>query len=271
MAVIPVVDPDDPRLSSFRVLSDAALIRERGLFVAEGRFLVERVLADSRFVVDALLLNDASLAALGTALASLPAATPVFVAERATLEAITGVDFHRGCLALVHRPAPVDIEAAIANTRLVVVLESVTNADNVGSVFRSAAALGAGAVLLSPTCCDPFYRKAVRTSMGAVLQVPSARVDPWPDALTELRAHGFTLVALSPRGSATDLDTFVSGPLPSRIALLVGTEGPGLSKSAEDAADVCVRIPMTGAVDSLNLGVAAGIVLSRLHRSHGSA
>ncbi|MFN7980293.1 MAG: RNA methyltransferase [Vicinamibacterales bacterium] len=269
MAVIPVVDSDDPRLSSFRVLSDAALIRERGLFVAEGRFLLERVLADRRFVVDSLLLNHASLTALGAALASLPHSTPVFVAERAALETITGVDFHRGCLALVHRPAPVDIGAAIADTRLVVVLESVTNADNVGSVFRSAAALGAGAVLLSPACCDPFYRKAMRTSMGAVLQVPSARVEPWPAALAGLKAHGFTVVALSPRESSTALDTFVSGPLPLRIALLIGTEGPGLSKEAEDAADVCVCIPMTGAVDSLNLGVAAGIVLSRLRSASG--
>lgn len=269
MAVIPVLTPDDPRLGSFRILSDAALIRERGLFVAEGRLVVERVLADGRFVVDALLMNDASLAALGPALASLPDTTPIFVVDRAGLEHVTGFDFHRGCLALVHRPAALDLNVAIADARLVIVLEGVTNADNVGSVFRSAAAFGAGAVLLSPTCCDAFYRKAIRTSMGAVLQVRSARVDPWPDALSTLRAAGFTTVALSPRSPAVDLDAFVSDALPSRIALLVGTEGPGLSSEVEAMADVRVRIPISSLVDSLNLGVAAGIVLSRVSRSYG--
>jgi len=269
MAVIPVVDPDDPRLSSFRMLGDAALIRERGLFLAEGRFVVERVLAARQFVVDALLLNDASLTALGPALASLPEATPIFVADRAGLERVTGIDFHRGCLALVRRPAAIDVDAAIADTRLVVVLEGVSNADNVGSVFRSAAAFGAGAVLLSPTCCDPFYRKAIRTSMGTVLQMRSARLDPWPAALTRLKAAGFTIVALSPRTPAVELDAFVVGAPPPRIALVVGTEGPGLSAVAEAAADIRVCIPMSPAVDSLNLGVAAGIVLSRLGTALG--
>ena len=269
MAVIPDADPDDPRLSRFRIVRDAALIRDHGLFVAEGRLVVERVVTDRRDALDALLLNDASLAALGPAVASLPETTPVFVAERHLFEHITGFDVHRGCLALVRRPPAIAFESAIADARLVIVLEGVTNADNVGSVFRSAAAFGAGAVLLSPTCCDPYYRKAIRTSMGAVLQVPSARIEPWPAGLSALRAVGFSIVALSLRQPSVDLDEFIASSLPARIALLVGTEGPGLSRDAEDVADQRVRIPINTSVDSLNLGVAAGIVLSRLRGSHG--
>src|SRR5262249_25698345 len=149
-----------------------------------------------------------------------------------------------------------------ANT--IVVLEGVANADNVGGVFRNAAAFGADGILLSPTCCDPMYRKAIRTSMGAVLRVPFARAANWPAAIDELRAAGFTMVALTPRGPSVTLDEFRSRPRPDRVALIVGTEGAGLTAAIEAAADCRVRIPTTGEVDSLNLAVAAGIALYAL-------
>ena len=139
-----------------------------------------------------------------------------------------------------------------------------TNADNIGGVFRNAAAFGAGAVLLSPTCGDPLYRKAIRTSMAATLQVPYARMDDWPRDLARLRGRGYTIAALSPRQPAIALDVFAASPPASPIALLAGTEGSGLTPDAESAADVRVRIPIAAAVDSLNLAVAVGIALHRL-------
>ncbi len=139
--------------------------------------------------------------------------------------------------------------------------KAVTDADNVGSAFRNAAAFGAAGVVLSPTCCDPLYRKAIRTSMGAVLGVPYARSECWPDDLARLKVLGFRLIALTPRVDAIDLQTCDSGP---RTALLIGSEGPGLSQEAESLADVRVRIPMRNNVDSLNLAAAAGIALYHL-------
>jgi tRNA G18 (ribose-2'-O)-methylase SpoU len=265
MDVLPVADLNDPRLASFRSMSDGVLMRERGLFVAEGRLIVERVVADARYVVDALLLNHASLDALRPSLAGLPSESVVFVCENHAFERLTGFPLHRGCLALVRRPRELLWRQAVDTARLVVVLEGVTDPDNTGGVFRNAAAFGVGAVLLSPTCCDPLYRKAVRTSMGHVLRVPFARLDPWPDTLAELRSAGFTVVALSPREPAQSLDVFAAAQGGNnRIALLIGTEGAGLTPDAVGAADVRVRIPMVSHVDSLNLAVATGIALSRL-------
>jgi tRNA G18 (ribose-2'-O)-methylase SpoU len=144
-----------------------------------------------------------------------------------------------------------------------VVLEGVTNPDNVGGVFRNAAAFGVDAVVLSSACADPLYRKAVRTSMGATLRVPFACVNACTSAFQEIRSFGFTIVALTPRGSHT-VDAFLSRGRPDRVALLVGAEGSGLSSAAEAAADHRVRIPMREEIDSLNVAVATGIVLSRL-------
>lgn len=267
MTVIPVADAHDARLDPYRRLGDAELLCERGLFVAEGRLVVERVLRDGRCQVESLLVNAASLDALGPALASAAEDLTVFECPTPVFESITGFNIHRGCLALVRRPALLPWRAVVGACRLVVVLEGVTNADNVGGVFRNAAAFGAGAVLLSPTCCDPLYRKAIRTSMGAVLRVPFARVEPWPDGLAELRGEGFTLAALSPREPSVTLDEFAASRGRGRIALLVGTEGPGLSEAAERAADVRVRVPISSDVDSLNLAVATGIALHRLEKS----
>jgi tRNA G18 (ribose-2'-O)-methylase SpoU len=147
---------------------------------------------------------------------------------------------------------------------VVVVLEGVTNADNVGGVFRNAAAFAADAVLLSPTCCDPLYRKAIRTSMGATLRLPYARLDEWPHGLDALRDRGFTIAALTPRQEAATFADFAASHQGAKVALLVGTEGDGLTPAAAAAAHVLVRIPIAPAVDSLNLAVAVGIALHQL-------
>jgi len=271
MDVIPVTDPGDTRLDAFRHLRDADLLRAHGLFVAEGRLVVERVLADPRFTFEALLLNRASLEALRHAMEGRVDGSAVFECPTQAFESITGFDIHRGCLALVRRLPALAWQEAVGSARLILVLEGVTNADNVGAVFRNAAAFGAGAVLLSPTCCDPLYRKAVRTSMGHVLRVPFARVEPWPDAMTGLRAAGFTVAALSPGGSAITLDAFVATHRDKQVALLVGSEGTGLTDAAGRVADLRVRIPMAPGIDSLNLAVATGIALSTLRPSDGDS
>ena len=264
MAVVPIVAPDDPRIADYRALRDGELLRGRSLFVAEGRLVVERVLRDNRYRVLSLLLNPASHEALDRAGLLTPDLI-AYVCAPTAFRDITGVDVHRGCLGLVQRAPAVPWRDVVKGGRLVVVLEDATNADNVGGAFRNAAAFGADAVLLSPACCDPLYRKAVRTSMAAVLRVPYAHLTPWPEGLEELRAEGFTVAALSLRKPAIPLERFAQSP-PDRLALLVGTEGAGLTGRAEAAADMRVRIPIRAEVDSLNLAVAIGIALSRLAR-----
>ena len=264
---------DDPRIQDYRNVSDAELLRRRGLFVAEGRLGVHRLLSSSYDIVS-LLLNDASFRALEPSLSAIMARTPVYICDTGDFGSITGFNLHRGCLALARRPpdrSPLDIADS---SGLVLVLEGVTDAANVGSVFRNAAAFGAGAVLLSPTCCDPLYRKAIRTSMGSALYVPHARLQNWPADLEMLKSRGFAVLALTPRDSAIDLreyatrrhhSTASARPVPverrARLALLIGSEGPGLTSEAEAMADICVRIPIRAEVDSLNLATAAGIAL----------
>lgn len=268
MSVVCIAGPDDPRVAEYRHVPDPELVRARGLFVAEGRAVVQRALEGARFRVLSVLLSDAALGALGSWIDGLPSDVPVYVCETRHFEHITGYNIHRGCLALFHRGAPLEVGAVISGARTIVVLDGVSNADNVGGVFRNVAGFGADAVLLGPTCCDPLYRKAVRTSMAATLRVPFARLAAteyaWPDVLATLRECGFTLVALTPRQPAQDLDEFAARPRPPKLALIVGGEGAGLSPEVEAAADhrVCIRIRK--AIDSLNLSVAAGIALSRL-------
>jgi tRNA G18 (ribose-2'-O)-methylase SpoU len=255
---------DDLRVAGYRGVSDADLLKSSALFVAEGRLVVQRVIDDGRYVVESVLVSDAALSALRAALDRLLPGTPVYVCGPRDFLGIAGHDIHRGCLALVKRPAPARFEDVIAAARTIVVLEAVANADNVGGVFRNAAAFGADAVLLSPTSCDPLYRKAIRTSMGATLAVPFARIGEWPQGLASIRAAGFSLVALTPREPSETLDIFRARPRPERLALLVGAEGPGLTPAAEAAADARVRIPIRPGVDSLNLAVATGIALQQL-------
>ena len=245
-------------------MSDGELLRRRKRFVAEGRLVVERLL-DSRHRVESVLLNDTSFQALETQLRHLPPDTPIYICRTDDFTAITGFNLHRGCLALAERPADRPIGDLLQAADLLLVLEGVSDADNVGSAFRNAAAFGAS-VVLSETCCDPFYRKAIRTSMGSVLRTPFVRVTDLPRELTALKNAGFTIVALTPRDAAMDLTACVRRR-GQRLALLVGSEGPGLTREAESTADVRVRIPMRAGVDSLNLATAAAIALFHFYDS----
>ena len=267
--------PDDLRVAAFREVPDPERLRAQGLFVAEGRLIVRRVVEDSRYRVRAVLVNEASRRELAPLFEERVADVPVFVGEREVILGLTGHDLHRGCLALVERPRALTLLDVLATSvpsqgaevgavGTVVILEGVSNADNVGGVFKNAAAFGAGGVLMSPTCCDPLYRKAIRTSMGAALRVPFARLDDWPAALTLVRRAGFTIVALTPRAPSETLEAFAARPRPPRLALLAGTEGAGLTPAAEDAADHRVRIAIDESIDSLNVAVAVGIALYAL-------
>jgi tRNA G18 (ribose-2'-O)-methylase SpoU len=266
MKVEMVEDPADPRVASFREARDGELRRREGLFLAEGRLLVRRLLETSRFPVQSLLVTPRALDDLHDLLVD-DDPTPVHVASAETIRAIVGFKFHRGCLALGVRGEPLAPEALIepGGPRTLLALEGVVDPDNVGAVFRNAAAFGAAGVLCSSDCADPLYRKAIRVSMGATLSLPFARVSDWPAALAALRRAGYRLVALCPRADAEDIVEVAAGaPRRPRLALLLGAEGAGLSGTTRAAADVVVRIPMAAGVDSLNVAAACGIALHRL-------
>lgn len=251
---------DDPRLDDYRHLADPAALVARGLFVAEGRLVVDRLVRDRRFVARSLLLSDTAAAAMATTLAAVQSGTSIFTVPQAVMNAVVGFNIHRGCLALAERAPNCGLgELGLATCVSIVVAEGVNNPDNIGGLFRNAAALGASAVVLGPDCGDPLYRKAIRTSMAATLRLPWAASVPWPDALDAIRAAGLTLVACTP---ALDVPSLYDTELPSRIGVLVGAEGHGLSRAALDCADLRVRIPMHADMDSLNVATAAAIVLS---------
>lgn len=253
---------DDPRLEVYRDIGSAEALLARGLFVAEGRLVVERLVRGDRHLVHSLLLTDTAAAAMAATLESCDDATPVFVVAQAVMNGVVGFNIHRGCLALAARPLPTNLDALPwASLTCVVVAEGVNNPDNVGSLFRNAAALGAQAVVLGPGCGDPLYRKAVRTSMAATLSLPWVVTADWPAALDLIRAAGLTVIACTPEGDAVSLH---DATLPARAAVLVGSEGDGLTAAALARADLRVRIPMHGAMDSLNVATAAAIVLSAL-------
>ena len=192
-----VTRADDPRLQHYRHVGDPAWLEAQGLFVAEGRLVLERLIEYGRFAVDSVLLTEAAFRAIEP---RLDPSWLVLVADPAIVDGVTGFKFHRGCLALVHRPRGASPLSAFARARRLILLEAVGNPDNIGGIFRSAAALGADGVLLDPTCADPFYRKAVRTSMGAVLRLPFTTIDSWPQGLAALGDMGFTIVALDAVG-----------------------------------------------------------------------
>jgi tRNA G18 (ribose-2'-O)-methylase SpoU len=251
-----IADADDPRLADYRLPSGA----ERS-FVVEGRLLVRKLIA-SRFALRSVLTTHAALAEIEPALAPRGEAVPVYVAETDTIARVLGFAFHRGCLAAAERPGSPSLDELLAAAgRLVVGLEGVTNPDNVGGVFRNAAAFGAGGVVLSPGCGDPLYRKAARVAMGGSLAVPFVHAPDWPVALERLKATGFTLVALVPDADAVELRA-VRGP--ARVALLLGAEGEGLGAATRAAADVVATIGMAPGADSLNVATASGIALYQL-------
>lgn len=254
-----VIDPLDPRVADYVGLTDGVRrMRHRpqdGFFIAEGDQVVRRA-AGAGYPPRSLLVSPQRLAALSPEVAALTC--PVYVASYQVLEAVTGFDVHRGVLASFGRLPTPSPSRVLKGANRVVVLEAVNNHTNLGAVFRSAAALGMDAVLLSPTCCDPLYRRAVRVSMGEVFSVPYAWLDDWPAALGDLATRGFRVLALTPAHDAVRLEQVRLGD-DERAALLLGAEGPGLSAAALAASTLRVRIPMAGGVDSLNIGAAAAI------------
>jgi tRNA G18 (ribose-2'-O)-methylase SpoU len=259
---IEITDPDDPRLADYRALKERHLNAEGGRFVAESERVVRRLLA-SPLGVHSVLVTPPRLQALADALAARAADVPVYVASQPVVDAIAGFHVHRGCLAIGERPAP---RAVPAGARGVVVLEDLVDVDNLGAIARNAAAFGADALVLSPRCADPFYRKAIRTSLGAVLDLPIVRFSDWPGDLDNLRKLGFTLIAAVVSPVATPLPRFSP---PARWALLLGSEGPGLSPGAVLRCHHSVTIPMSTSlgVDSLNVATAAAVMLYALTRA----
>ena len=257
-----VAGADDARLEPYRHVGAPEWLLARQLFVAEGRLVVQRLLAAAAYDIQSILVTSAAGQALESDLVRF--AGDVYVCDTDVLERVTGFNFHRGCLALARRGAERVPESLVEGRRLVA-LEGVGNPDNVGGIFRAAAALGADGVLLDPASGDPLYRKAIRTSMGAVLTLPWARADCWPGALDVFREAGWRLIALTPSESAIAIGDFATTvDTRSRLLLLAGAEGEGLSRAALSAADVRVRIPITQRADSLNVVVAAAIALERL-------
>lgn len=259
--LVPVDDPADPRLSDYVSLRDVQLRRhlevERGLFIAEGEKVVRRAV-EAGYPPRSFLMAQRWLPGLADVLARAPGA-PCYVVTEALAETVTGFHVHRGALASLHRLELPAVDEVLAAARRLVVLEDVVDHTNVGAIFRSAAALGFDGLLLSPRCADPLYRRSVKVSMGAVFSVPWTRLPDWYDALPELSRAGLTTVALTPDPRAADLSALAAELRGRRLALVVGSEGPGLSGRWQDAADVRVRIPMTAGVDSLNVAAATAV------------
>ncbi|MCR6647237.1 MAG: RNA methyltransferase [Cellulomonas sp.] len=262
-----VTDPGDDRLADYVSLTDVALRSKhepaKGLYIAESSTVLERALRAGHRP-RSVLLAPRWVPDLERMVAALPAQDDerepitVYVADEPVLEAITGFHVHRGALAAMHRPPLPAVADVLAGARRVAVLEDIVDHTNVGAAFRSAAALGVDAVLVTPRCADPLYRRSVRVSMGTVFQVPWTRIEPWPDGVAALRAAGFVSAALALSEDAITLDELVADP-PERVAMVLGAEGHGLKATTVAACDLVVRIPMAGGVDSLNVAAAAAV------------
>jgi tRNA G18 (ribose-2'-O)-methylase SpoU len=256
VAISFVTDPADPRLDDYRDLRERRLNEEGGRFVAESEGVVRKLLA-SPLRVHSVLVTAPRLHALEDVLGG----AEVLVGSQDLLDGVAGFHVHRGCLAIGERPRAPELPPA---ARAVVVLEDLVDVDNLGAMTRNAAALGADAILLSPRCADPFYRKAIRVSMGSVFHLPIVRATEWPGALRALRARGLTLVGAVLDADAIPLRSYAP---PERFALLLGAEGPGLTAETKALCDARVTIPMAAGADSLNVATAGAILLHHLQRS----
>jgi len=268
MAVERVESFDDPRIALYRNLKDRDLRERHEAFIVEGRGSLEMLLDRSPFAPESLLLSERASRSLAGRIGELPDELPVYVASRALMAGIVGFDMYRGVLALCRRDREPGFDEIFDPGHRttparapVILLEGLANHDNVGAMFRNAQAFGVSAIALCPRTCDPLYRKAIRTSMGATLCVPFVRANSWPEPLARLRELGFTVAALHPDARAVPLaasDPHIgSGPL----ALVVGTEGPGISDAALAECDLTIRIPMAQGIDSINVATAAAIAL----------
>jgi len=261
MPVITVTDASDARLADYRNLTDVALRRvlepAGGLYMAEGAKVIVRAVAAGhrpRSVLVAQRWLDSVRYAIDPDVS-------ILVASDEIMQSVTGFNVHRGALAAMHRPELPAIADVLRGARIVAVLEGIVDHTNVGAIFRSVAGMGADAVLVSPTCADPLYRRSVKVSMGTVFQVPWTRAEPWPGVLDHLREAGFVVAALALSPDAVALDDFAAQHRGRRIALVFGTEGDGLTRGAVARADATVTIPMYGGVDSLNVAAASAVAM----------
>jgi tRNA G18 (ribose-2'-O)-methylase SpoU len=254
--VTSVADPGDPRLAPYRELTDADLRRDGALFVCEGVTTVRRV-AELGVILRSVLVTAKRLHTVDDVDA------PILVVEQEVMDSVVGFPLHRGVVAVAERPVERTVAGVVTGARTVAALEGINDHENLGALFRNAAALGVDAVVLDSTCADPLYRRSVRVSLGHVLAVPFARSSSWR---ADLRAAGFELVALTPRVDAGSIESL---PPDGRVALLLGAEGDGLSSEALTDADRLVRIPLAPGVDSLNVATAAAIAFHHRLLSEG--
>jgi tRNA G18 (ribose-2'-O)-methylase SpoU len=270
---VEVDSPDDSRLADYRDVRDADLRARAGLFMAEGRLNVKRLVEGGRHRARSVFVTPAGLAGLRPTLERLGDDTPVYVASQWVMNRVVGYDMHRGCLAAGERGRLPGLEEALAapapSPRLWLALEDVTNPDNVGGIFRNALAFGVEHVLLSRRCADPLYRKSIRVSMGASLRLPFGVAEGWPAELARLRDSGFAVAALVADRHAAPVSALAFEKDAAGVVLLLGNEGSGLSAAARAAADLRATIPMAPGVDSLNAATASGIALQRVSSALG--
>lgn len=259
MPVIEIAELSDPRLADFAHATDVLLKNgrgEHGLYIAESALVLQRALAAGHIPRAVLALGNS----VDEAISLVGPNVTVFSGPGELLAELTDYVLHRGLIASLERPPLPDPAALLADARRIVILENVVDPTNVGAIFRSVAAIGADAVLVTPRCSDPLYRRAIRVSMGAALQVPWTRVREWPAVRELLTASGFHLAALALSERAVSLRDFAKNP-PERVAFVLGTEGGGLTRDALAAADTIVQIPMLHGIDSLNVAVAAAVAM----------
>jgi tRNA G18 (ribose-2'-O)-methylase SpoU len=262
LSAIAITDPSDPRVAAYRDIKERDLVGRQGLFIAEGEVVLRAFVRAAPERVVSVLVAEKRLDKLARILAGLPPETPVYAAGQAVLDAVAGFELHRGVLAVGRKPEPVVAEtllAGLSGRATVLALFGIANHDNLGGLFRNAAAFGVDGVILDSDCCDPLYRKAIRVSVGATLGVPTAWLAPGEDAVALLRRHGFEALALSPAAT----ESLAQLKRPERAAVLLGAEGPGLPAQVLAKARA-VGIPMAGGFDSLNVATTSGIVLHHL-------
>lgn len=257
---IELTSTEDPRVAEYTGMTDVALRRrletERGLYMAESSNVIRRAVAAGH-TPRSFLMAPKWLASMDEVTAQFPE-VPVYTAPEPLLEGLTGFHLHRGALAAMNRPELPPLSTVLEGARRVAVLEDIVDHTNVGAIFRSAAGIGVDAVLVTPRCADPLYRRSVRVSMGTVFQVPWTRIDPWPGGVQELRERGFVVAGMSLGEGAITLDDLVA-ERHERLALVFGSEGPGLTAATDRMLDRRVTIPMHGGVDSLNVAASSAV------------
>lgn len=265
--MIEVAEVEDPRLEAYRMVRDRDMAGRKGIFMAEGRVVIQALLDHGRYGLDSVLVSRKKLPGLMDIMERVPAEVPIYVVDHETMEKVVGFSIHRGLLAAGRRKPLMRTEDVLAELpqegpRTVLVLEGLTNHDNTGACFRNAAAFGVDAVLLDRTCCDPLYRKSIRVSVGHALALPYGHGEPIEGVLRGLKAAGYKIAALALSDRSEPLDS-CQRPA-EKLAVLLGTEGTGLSKAALALADYHFEIPMAGCVDSLNVAAAGAVSLFAL-------